>query len=183
MLQRRSRCDHPPALASDGGGGHREAFVEVYGRVPPYQGRGRPPSRKGPQSGWQSLQVVKQRANGRVVGIQTRVRDGEPQAVLAVLGEHLAYVERTHLTSRHMNGRLVRKTLGFSKKLAMLQAACIWEDVVYNFARPIKTLRVEVRQGDRRWQYRSAGMVAGLTDHIWSLEELLTHVPVPINDS
>ena len=30
--------------------------------------------------------------------------------VKALLGEHTAYIERTNLTSRQMNGRIVRKT-------------------------------------------------------------------------
>ena len=34
-------------------------------------------------------------------------------------------VERTNLTSRHMNGRLIRKTLGYSKELGMLTASSI----------------------------------------------------------
>jgi hypothetical protein len=33
-----------------------------------------------------------------------------------------------------MNGRLVRKTLGYSKELEMLRASSIWEDAVYNLA-------------------------------------------------
>jgi hypothetical protein len=80
-----------------------------------------------------------------------------------------------------MNGRLVRKKLGFSKKRAMLKAACIWEDVVYNFSRQVKTLRVEVNDDHRRWLQRSPAMAAGITDHIWSLEELLTRLPITTN--
>lgn len=37
----------------------------------------------------------------------------------------MGYVERTNLTSRHMSGRLVRKTLGFSKRPRMLRAVPI----------------------------------------------------------
>lgn len=181
MLKRRSRSDRPPALASDGWGGHREALVEVYGAVPAYPGQGRPPTKKQPQPDWQYLQVVKQRQNGRVTGTETRVIYGDSPTVRALLGEHTAYVERTHLTSRHMTGRLVRKTLGFAKKRDMLQAACIWEDVVYNFARHVKTLRLEVADGYHRWRYRSPAMAAGLTTHIWTIEELLQLVPVPNN--
>ena len=89
---------------------------EVYGKVPPYQGRGRPPTKKRPQPGWQYMQVVKQRENGRVSGTETRVIYGDKLLTPALFGEHTAYVERTNLTTRHMTGRLVRKTLGFSKK-------------------------------------------------------------------
>lgn len=181
MLKVRSRCDTPPALTSDGYGGHREALLAVYGQVPPYGGRGRPTTEKQPGQAWQYLQMVKQREQGRVVGIKPRVIYGDEAQGRARLGEHTAYVERTHLTSRLMNGRLVRKTLGFSKELAMLEASCIWEDLVYNFARPLKTLRVGVQEGHRRWQLRSPAMAAGITDHVWTIGELLTHVPVPNN--
>lgn len=181
MYKQRSQSECPPALVSDGWGGHREALLEVYGQVPPYQGRGRPPTKKRPLPDWQYMQVVKQREQGRVVGTETRVIYGDEVLTPALLGEHTAYVERTHLTSRHMNGRLVRKTLGFSKERDMLNAACIWEDVVYNFARQVKTLRLEVSDGHRRWLQRSPAMAAGITDHIWTIEDLLTRVPITTN--
>ncbi len=176
-VKTRSGSNTPPPLVSDGWGGHREALVEVYGQVPEYQGHGRPPTHKQPQAGWQYLQMVKQRENGRVIGVVPKVIYGETSD----LEHHTAYVERTNLTSRHMTGRLVRKTLGFSKKLSMLRAACAWEDVVYNLARHVKTLRIEVNDGRCRWQQRSPAMAASLTDHIWTIQELVTLVPVPIN--
>jgi hypothetical protein len=182
MLKRRSHEDHPPALVSDGWGGHREALLAVYGLIPAYQGHGRPPTKKQPAASWQYMQVAKQRdPHGRLLGIETRVIYGDPDTLPAQLGEHTAYIERTHLTMRHMNGRLVRKTLGFSKRRSMLEAACIWDDVVYNFARHVKTLRLEVNDGFRRWLYRSPAMAAGLTDRIWSIQDLLLMVPVPNN--
>jgi hypothetical protein len=103
------------------------------------------------------------------------------ETTLQQTGQRTVHVERTNLTSRHMNGRLVRKTLGFSKRVQMLRAACVWEDVVYNLAHRIKTLRIEVTNTDQRWVQRSPAMAAGLTDHIWSIRELLTCVPIPTN--
>ena len=44
---------------------------------------------------------------------------------------------------RLFNGRLTRKTLAFSKLVAMYRASAAWEDLVYNLARPLKTLRLE----------------------------------------
>lgn len=87
---------------------------------------------------------------GTLTGIQVRVIYGD-ETTLARTGEHTVHVERTHLTSRHMNGRLVRKTLGFSKRVERLRASCIWEDVVYNLTRSVKTLRIEVNNGSQRW--------------------------------
>jgi len=184
LLQQRKRRGHPdapPPLVSDGWGGHREALIAVYGKVPDYSGRGRRPSLKQPGADWQYLQMVKQREKGRMIAVASRVIFGKPEQVYAALETHPAYVERTNLTSRHMNGRLVRKTLGFSKRVQMLRAASIWEDVVYNLARHVKTLRLEVNDGTRRWLHRSPAMVARLTDHIWSIEELLSCVPAPNN--
>jgi hypothetical protein len=80
-----------------------------------------------------------------------------------------------------MNARLTRKTLGFSKHLDMFRASSIWEDVVYNFTRTVKTLRRPATDGQRRWLPQSPAMKAGLTDHLWSIREFLTRVPVPTN--
>ena len=80
-----------------------------------------------------------------------------------------------------MNGRLVRKTLSFSKELRFLKAATTLEDALYNFTRPVKTLRVELVNATKqaRWQQRTPAMEASLTDHIWTPRELLTTILVP----
>ena len=179
-LKERGHPQAPPPTVSDGWGGIREAMVEVYGQVPQYSGRGRPPTKKQPLPGWQYLQVVKVRHNGCVIGTDLRVIYGDEAEVLELLGKSTAYIERTHLTMRHFNGRLVRKTLAFSKDVAMYKASAAWEDLIYNLARPLKTLRLEIF-GDpkRRWKQRSPAMAAGLTDHIWTVKELLKTVVLP----
>jgi len=179
QLKARGHPDAPPAIATDGNGSYRKAIVETWGQVPEYSGRGRPPTQKQPQPGWQYLKVVKHRSGGRLRKVSIQVAYGDPEEVLSLLGQHTAYVERTHLTSRQMNGRLVRKTLSYSKQVEMLKAASAWEDWAYNLTRPVKTLRVEVNDGLRRWQPRSPAMAAGLTDHIWTVKELLMTVVAP----
>lgn len=171
----------PPPLVSDGWGGYGEAMLEVWGKVPEYKGRGRPPTKKRPQEGWQYLQMVKQRHNGRVIGVEAKSIYGDEREVLELLGQSTSYVERTNLTSRHMNSRLVRKTLGYSKEPEMLRASSIWEDTVYNLGRALKTLRIESTEetANRRWVKRSPAMAAGLTKHIWEIEEILTALPLP----
>ena len=116
-LKTRGHPEAPPPTISDGWGGIDAAMIEVYGQVPPYKGRGRPPSRKQAQPGWQYVQMVKPRQNGRVIGVKLRVIFGDATATLALLGQSTAYIERTHLTMRLFNGRLIRKTLAFSKQL------------------------------------------------------------------
>jgi hypothetical protein len=181
VKQRDAHRHSPPPVLSDGWGGHREALVKVYGQVPVYKGRGRPPTRKQPGENWHYTQMVKQRdATGNLIGVDWRVIYGD-DTTLDRTGTRTTCVERTNLTSRHMNGRLVRKTLGYSKRLEMLEAACVWEDVVYNFAHSVKTLRCEINIEGKRWLQASPAMAAGLTDHIWSIRELLMRVPVPTN--
>jgi hypothetical protein len=170
----------PPPLVSDGWGGYDEAMVEVWGKVPEYRGKGRPPTKKRPGADWRYLQMVKQREDRRVIGTKAKTIYGDEREVLDLLGASTSYVERTNLTSRHMNGRLVRKTLGYSKELEMLRASSIWEDAVYNLGRALKTLRTENPEAtNRRWKRRSPAMAAGLTDHIWEIEELLITLPLP----
>ena len=180
-LKRRGHPDAPPPTISDGWGGIDDAMVEVYGKVPEYSGYGRPPTRKQPQPGWKYLQMVKQRENGRVIGTKLRVVFGDKEKVIKLLGKSTAYIERTHLTMLLFSGRLVRKTLAYSKALEMYEAAAVWDDVCYNLIHKHKSLRLEA-QGDprRRWLPRTAAMAAGLTDHIWTVKELLTTVPIPI---
>ena len=53
-----------------------------------------------------------------MTGTKKKVIFGDEESVLGIFEEHTAYVERTHLTMRQTNSRLVRKELGFSKELA-----------------------------------------------------------------
>jgi hypothetical protein len=132
-----------------------------------------------------NVQAVKQRENGRVVGVELRVVFGDPIETLPLLGQSTSYVERTHLTMCLFNGRLVRKTLAFSKDVGMYRASAAWEDLVHNLARPLKSLRVEIF-GDpkRKWKQPSPAIASGLTDHIWTARELLkTVVPPPLSNT
>lgn len=184
-LKQRGHPDMPPPTVSDGWGGIDDAMVEVYGKVPEYSGRGRPPTRKQAQNGWQYMQVVKQKdRQGRFLGTDIRVIYGDQTQVRALFGESTAYIERTHLTMRHFNSRLARKSLAFSKEVNMHMAAAAWEDLYYNLARPHKSLRLEINNDlKRRWMLRTPAMAAGLTDHIWTIKELLTTTVPPLNNT
>jgi hypothetical protein len=71
-----------------------------------------------------------------------------------------SYVERNNLTMRMSVRRIARKTNAFSKKSENLVAALALHFGHYNLCRVHRTLRM------------TPAMAAGLTDHIWSLEEL-----------
>ena len=72
-----------------------------------------------------------------------------------------SYVERQNLTVRMQMRRLTRLTNGFSKKLENLKAAYALHFAHYNFVRIHKTLRM------------TPAMAAGVTDRLWSTEELI----------
>jgi hypothetical protein len=59
--------------------------------------------------------------------VELRVVWGDPIPTLKLLGQSISYIERTHLTMRLFNGRLVRKTLAFSKDVGMYRASAAWE--------------------------------------------------------
>ena len=135
-------------------------------------------------------QVDKRREGGRVVEVRRQIIFGAPDTIARILAAdgcgsqiNTSYVERDNLTSRQSNGRLVRKTLSHSKKLLYLRRHIEWEDAVFNFVRPHSALKLKLDEPGpygRKWEQRTPAMAAGLTDHIWSLEELLTfRIPPP----
>ena len=114
----------PPAIATDEKGAYREAILKTWGKVPEYSGQVRcPPKLPKPGKDWKHLQVIKERNGSKLVGVTTKYIYGDPREVKEILGENTSYVERNNLTLQQMNGRLVRKTLSFSKDLRLLKAA------------------------------------------------------------
>jgi hypothetical protein len=181
-LKQRGHPDGPPPLISDGWGGIDEAMLTVYGLIPDYAGRGRPPSRPKPAKDWRYLQMVKHRdEHGRLLDVTLKAIWGKKAELIELLGKSTAYIERDNLTTRLFNARLTRKTLAFSKSLALHEAALTWEDAYYNLVRPHKGLRLKNADvSHSKWTPRTPAMVAELTDHIWSIKELLLMVPLPI---
>jgi len=73
-----------------------------------------------------------------------------------------SYVERQNLTMRMQMRRFTRLTNAFSKRLPSLRAAVALHFAHYNFVRPHITLKI------------TPAMAAGVSDHFWTLEDLLT---------
>jgi hypothetical protein len=135
-------------------------------------------------------QVDKRREGGRVVEVQRHIIFGSAADIARIIAAdgcgtqiNTSYIERDNLTSRQSNGRLVRKTLSHSKKEHFLQRHIALEDAYYNFVRPHHALRVRLPRPaahGRKWQPRTPAMAAGVTDHIWTLEEVLSYrLPAP----
>lgn len=78
-----------------------------------------------------------------------------------------SYVERQNLTMRMSCRRFTRLTNAFSKKVENHAHAVALHFMHYNFGRIHKSLRV------------TPAMQAGVSDHVWSLEEIAALVPEP----
>jgi IS1 family transposase len=94
---------------------------------------------------------------GRITEVISKVRDGRPDPA------HIctSHIERQNLTLRMQMRRLTRLTNAFSKKLDNLKAALALHFAFYNFCRVHRSLRV------------THAMESGLTDHVWTIKELL----------
>jgi hypothetical protein len=133
--------------------------------------------------------VPKERAGGRVVAVSERVVLGSVEQVEQVLADsghsqiiNISFVERDHGTQRQFNARKKRKAYTFSKERSCHQA-CTWLVVLwYNFGWCVRTLRQKVQQAPPRYQQRTPAMVAGLTDHPWTMHQLLSYPLYPLND-
>ena len=189
IQQIRARSDgQAPFFTSDKLPAYVTALVANYSQPEPppeKRGRGRPrlTPRRIIDAQLRYAQVDKRRQGGRVVEVRRRIifgQEGDIDVILKASGcgsqINTAYVERNNLTMRQNNGRLVRKALSFSKSVHYLQRHIALEDAVYNFVKPHLSLSRPIRNSEekrRKWEPRTPAMAAGLTDHIWSVEELL----------
>ena len=98
---------------------------------------------------------------GTCIGTKLQVRQGQPDSA------HIStsYVERQNLTMRMSMRRFTRLTNAFSKKLENHMHALALYFMHYNYCRPHKTLSKPYAT--------TPAMAAGLTDHVWTAEEVI----------
>jgi hypothetical protein len=98
-------------------------------------------------------------------------------------GINTAFIERLNATCRPCLACLGRRSRDLARSVTTLEHGLFWVGCLYNFCPPHASLRVPLyvgRYARRRWVPRTPDLAAGLTDHIWSVEELLTFkVPSP----
>ena len=82
-----------------------------------------------------------------------------------------SFVERQNLTMRMNMRRFTRLTNGFSKKIENHMYAVALHFMYYNFARPHQTLANPYP--------RTPAMAAGITNRIWSIEDIVRLVSNP----
>lgn len=118
-------------------------------------------------------QVVKERnERRRVVGVFKRTVFGD----VPLQDIQTVYIERHNLNLRHENRRLTRKTVAFSKKVVWLERQMHLYQAYFNLARPHGGLRQRLNgDGIVRWHRRTPAVAAGVTDHVWTLRELMCY--------
>ena len=163
----------------DGLSSYVTAFRRGF-RVPVRTGRpGRP--RLVLPEGFLLGQVVKQYAQRRVTGVRQRVVEGTAAAITTALAAtqsgttiNTAYIERLNATFRSRLVPLVRRGRAIARTEAALTAGMWLVGCADNFCWSHDSLRLAAPAGaERRWQERTPAMAAGLTDHHWTIGELL----------
>jgi len=181
-----------PLFLSDGYAHYLTAIVTHFGHwVQPPRRQARGPV---PKARWMPLtellyaQVVKTVRWRRLVEVKHRVVFGTKAAVeqvLATCGWHIntAFVERLNLSLRQRVAAIGRRSAtpcksedGLRQQLALFQ-------VYHNFVLPHASLRQALAEpvptnglgSAKVWRPCTPAMAAGLTDHVWSLKEMLLY--------
>jgi IS1 family transposase/transposase-like protein len=174
-----------PAFFSDGYTCYLTALIAFYHTIvtfPRTGKRGRPKGPKAvPHDELVYAQLIKEKKQGRLHTLSTRVLLGATRLTELGLSISTALVERVNLTMRQALAPLVRKTTSFCKQREPMRQRVTFFHAFYNFARPHQSLRTPLPVHLRRrtgavrprWRHRTPAMAAGLTDHIWTFRELL----------
>jgi IS1 family transposase len=145
-----------------------------------------------PQPRWMPLpallyaQVVKSYRCRRLVGVQHRVVFGTRWAIEQILAPcgwtiNTAFVERLNLDIRQRVAAIGRRVNTLCQGEAGLRDQLVLFQTYHNFVLPHASLRQALPQPEpthgtgsaRQWRPCTPAMAAGLTDHVWTLREVL----------
>jgi IS1 family transposase len=179
-----------PLFLTDGLTEYATALLTHFGQwVQPPRRRATGPA---PQPRWMPLpqllyaQVIKTMRRRRLIRVRHRIVFGTLAAieqVLAAHGWHLntAFIERLNLSMRQHVAAVGRRVTTLCKHEDGVRQQLALYHVYYNFCLPHASLRLPLPQSApthgtgsaRQWQPQTPAMAAGLTDHIWSVREVL----------
>jgi transposase-like protein/IS1 family transposase len=184
LLGRVRRCAarRPLLVCTDGFRAYPRAIRETFRERQLSGKRGRPRWR-----GWKRLhiaQVVKHYVQRRVAGIEPRILVGPAAQVKRLIqpsqgkgGINTAYIERLNATFRERLASLTRRGRTLTRCTATLHSGMYLVGTVYNFCTYHTSLS---RAAARARTPQTPAMAAALTDHRWTVQELLSfRVPPP----
>src|ERR687884_1135041 len=166
----------PLLLCTDGLVSYIRAIRETF-RDPVHTSKGGRP-RLRPWRNVLIAQVVKRYERRRVVETERRIVDGTPARVETLRRRsqgdgviNTAYIERLNATFRKRLASLTRRGRALARHTLTLQHGMYLIGTVYNFCTPHASLPLS--SGGT-----TPAMAAGITDHCWTVQELLSlHVP------
>src|SRR5881398_891526 len=180
LIERVKRCAarRPLLVCTDGLVSYIRAIRETF-REPVHTGQGGRPRLRP----WRHIliaQVVKRDERRRVVDTERRIVDGTPARVETLRRRsqgdgviNTAYIERLNATFRARLASLTRRGRALARHTLTLQHGMYLIGTVYNFCTPHASLAHAGRG-------TTPAMAAGITDHCWTVQELLSfHVPPP----
>jgi IS1 family transposase len=182
--------DCTPLFLTDGFREYMTALVTHYGywvQPPRRQDQGPTPKpRWMPRPQRRYAQVVKTVRRRRLVRVRHRIVFGTLaviEQVLAACGwqSNTAFVERLNLSIRQHVAAVGRRVSTLCKGEEGLHQQLALSHVYSNFCVPHASLRLPLPQSAptygngsaKRWQPQTPAMAAGLTDHVWTLREVL----------
>ena len=179
-----------PLFLTDGFKAYMTALLTHFGHwIQPERRQAKGPM---PKPRWMPLpqllyvQVVKTTRRRRLVHVSHRVVFGTLEAIERVLAAHgwqinTAFIERVNLSIRQHVAAVGRRVMALCKGEDGLRQQLALYHTYYNFCLPHASLRQPLSQPEltngmgsgKRWQSRTPAMAAGLTDHVWTLREVL----------
>jgi len=166
------RTHHRPlSWYSDGWQGYAEILTHIYRQPQPRHGRTGRCKLVVPETISLTQSVKHRDEHGRLLSVEIRMKMGQSSGPAGT-----AHQERLNGALRDRLNALTRKTHAFAKQDATWDALVGLQIFDHNFHRSHQALRqpLAVPDGLHRYQYRSPAMALGLTDHLWSFQELLT---------
>jgi transposase-like protein len=175
----------PMLICVDGLRSYVKAIQRVFRTPLPTGTRGRPQL-----ISWPDIhigQVVKQYAGKHVVDVIQHMAQGSLSAALALIfssqgGTKLntAFIERINATFRSRLASLARRSRALLRNPETLEPLMYLMGSIYNFCTVHQSLRLPGIVGGHKWIPRTPAIAAGITDHIWIVQELLLfRVPPP----
>lgn len=172
-------------FCTDGFRAYVTAVRDVFRQAIPNGHPGRPHLRP-----WPNIciaQMVKQYAQGRVVDVIRRIIQGTAEQIQTVIDWsqghgviNTAFIERLNGTFRERLGTLVRRGRALARQTPTLHWGMYLVGTVYNFCTEHRSLRLAGLIGGHKWLSQTPAMAAGITDHCWTVNELMWFgVPPP----
>jgi len=192
QVKRRLAAHCLPVFLTDGLAHYKLALLTHFGRWA-LAGEGSVKPRWFPVPGLVYAQVIKIVRRRRLVRVKQRLIFGSLEEVRARLGRwgwkiNTAFVERLNLSIRQHVAALGRRVLARAQSSVGLSRQALLFLVYYNFCLAHASLRLPLDTpqptrgmgSPKRWQERTPAMAAGLTDHVWSLREVLLYRVPPL---